>query len=479
MHILVVGLNHKTAPVELRERVALSDASLESALGELREARTVVESVVLSTCNRTEIYAFVTSERAGEDYLTTLLARHANMSTDELRRYLYQHRGAEAVRHLMRVAAGLDSLVVGETQILGQVRSAFLLALDEGNVGTLFDQLFRSALNLGKRAQSETGINQHPVSVSYAAVQLAKQILGDLRGQRVLMIGAGKMSHLAAQHLRTNGSDELVIVNRTFERAEQLAHTYGARPAPWSSLAAELAKADIVISSTGAREVILTPEVMTQAQRARGHRPLVLVDIAVPRDVDPNVAAVRGVYLYDIDDLEGVVAANLTERERLAEQVETMIQNALFAYSQWLSEQEIVPVIAAIREKGAAIQASVMASLERKLPNLSERDRQLLHKHTMSIVNQLLRDPILNMKTLASLSGGGHSARVFAQLFGIDERALAAQSNRVRLVAASDDESSEQAAQTDLLDLVRQWGQALVEGERARHREPVLHPMLR
>ncbi|MCL6636802.1 MAG: glutamyl-tRNA reductase [Alicyclobacillus sp.] len=420
MRIIVVGMNDKTAPVELRERLSVTGDELADVLATLRESRTALESVVLSTCNRIEVYAVVHSARAGEDYLRTLLARRAGMAPEQLAPHLFVLRGYAAADHLMRVACGLDSMVIGETQILGQVRDAYLAAAATGNAGMLLDPLFRRAIQVGKRAQTETGIGQNAVSVSYAAVQLAKKILGDLRCCRVLVLGAGQMSRLAIQHLQAAGVTELAICNRTLARAQQLADEFAGKVVPWDKLGDALGHSDIVIASTGAPGFVLHAEQVAAALQRRGQRPVVLIDIAVPRDIDPAVAALGNAYLYDIDDLQGVVEANLAERERLARDIERMIQEALQEYSLWLSEQEVVPLIAAVRAKGMAIQASVMASLERKLPDLSERDRKLLHKHTMSIVNQLLRDPILNMKALAA-SGSSQELRVFAQLFGVTE----------------------------------------------------------
>lgn len=425
MQLVMVGLNHRTAPVELRERVTWTEDDLTRVYQQLCQSRTVFENVILSTCNRTEIYGVVASAHGADDYLSKLLSHRAALPIDEMRTHLELLQGEAVIRHIMKVATGLDSLVVGETQILGQVRDAFLLASEAGSAGTILQPLFRAAITLGKRAHTETEIGQNAVSVSYAAVQLTKKIFGSLEGRRVLVVGAGKMSELTTQHLHASGIAEVRVVNRSFERAAELAGRFGGRAVKWSELTQALSTADIVISSTGAPSFVLHRADVEPIVRHRGGRPMVLVDIAVPRDVDPTIGDLGNVYLYDIDDLEGVVAANQAQRAREGVLVERMIDEAYADFVTWLAEQRVVPLIAAIRDKGEQIQAQVMASLERKLPDLSEREQKLIHKHTMSIVNQLLRDPIRNLKELASAPGGADSLLLIGQLFGVVEEAQA------------------------------------------------------
>lgn len=479
MHIISVGLNHTTATVELRERISISDVELDDVLAQLRNTSTVLESVVLSTCNRTEIYAVVSSYKAGEDYLKQVLSKRAGETKSDMENHLYAHRGEQAVVHLLEVASGMNSLVIGETQILGQVRNAYLTAADNGNTGLLLNRLFRMALQVGKRAQTETDIGKNPVSVSYAAVQLAKKIYGDLSEHRVLVIGAGKMSGLTAQHLQSNGVQNIMVLNRTFERAVELAQQFGGQAVPWSELPEQLAAADIVISSTGSKGQVLTSNQVSDVMKARHHRPMVIIDIAVPRDIAPEAAGIRNVFLYDIDDLEGVVAANLQERERQAVLVGEMIRESLREYSIWLSEQEVVPLITAIRDKGTEIQADVMESLKRKLPDLSDRELKLIHKHMMSVVNQLLRDPVKNIKELASAPGAARQVQVFAQLFGISAGDLAAVAKGNLLAQSSGDffELGDKA-EFAFSDLVRRWRDSVVE-ESAGGLTLPLHPVLR
>jgi glutamyl-tRNA reductase len=421
MNIIVVGLNHTTASVELRERVSVGDDDVSRMLTQLCDTHTVMESVVLSTCNRTEIYAVVCSRRAGEDYLRKYFAKLAGVSVEEIAPHLYVYHEMDAVRHVMGVSCGLDSLVIGETQILGQVRNAFMIAMEENASGTILNQLFRLAVQVGKRAQTETTIGQNPVSVSYAAVQLAKKIMGDLKDSRALVVGAGKMSELAVQHLRAGGIADIVIVNRTLERAKELASRNDCSVLDWNELEHAVQKADIVISSTGARGTVISRASIEEAAARRRGKPLVLIDIAMPRDIDASASLIKHVFLYDIDDLEGVIAANLAERERQGQIVREMVTETERQFAVWLAEQSIVPLIRSVRENGVAIQASVMESLLRKLPDLSEREQKLLNKHTMSIVNQLLREPIKNMKELASAHPELADGHLFAKLFGIEE----------------------------------------------------------
>jgi len=475
LHIIAVGLNHETATVELRERISISDVDLEDALAQLRGTSTVLESVVLSTCNRTEIYAVVSSYKAGEDYLKLLLARRAGVERQEMESHLYVLHGETAVTHLFAVACGMNSLVMGETQILGQVRGAFLTAEDAGNTGLLLNRLFRLALQVGKRAQSETDIGKNAVSVSYAAVQLAKKIYGSLGGQHVLVLGAGKMSALTAQYLQNNGVDKITVINRTLTKAEELAQQFQGEAAHWTDLSQLLREADIVISSTASKGYVLSAAELATAVETRSHRPMVVIDIAVPRDVQPEAGKLRNVYLYDIDDLQGVVSANLEERERESRMVLHIIEKALREYSTWLSEQEVVPLITAIRDKGVRIQSEVMASLQRKLPNLSDKELKLIHKHTMSIVNQLLRDPVKNIKELGCEPGAAQQIHVFAQLFGISPEALlrAADGNFLAQSSGSLSQAANPANHA-FADMVRRWRSTGNEQTAA-----ALHPVLR
>ncbi|WP_342443872.1 glutamyl-tRNA reductase [Geobacillus sp. FSL W8-0032] len=446
MQILAVSVNYKTAPVEIRETLAFSEAELGEAMAQLANQKSVLENVIVSTCNRTEIYAVVDQLHTGRYYIKSFLADWFDIEVAAIAPYLRTLEGEAAIRHLFRVAAGLDSMVLGETQILGQVKTSYLLAQERGTTGTIFNHLFKQAVTFAKRAHSETGIGAHAVSVSYAAVELAKKIFGRLAHQHVLIIGAGKMGTLAAQNLHGSGVGKVTVVNRTLEKAKQLAEQLGGVAKPLGELSCALLEADIVISSTGAKGYLLTKEMMAPLEKMRKGRPLLMIDIAVPRDLDPALAELETVFLYDIDDLQDVVAANVAERQKAAARIETMIEAELAAFGQWMQTLGVVPVIAALREKALAIQAETMKSLERKLPHLSERDWKVLNKHTKSIVNQLLRDPILQAKELAAGPNADEALQLFAKIFNIEDMVNAERHHMQQANAERRDEQGVDAA---------------------------------
>lgn len=425
MHILVVGLNHKTAPVAVREKLAFTPEHRDRALPVLRNTKSVLEGVILSTCNRMEVYAVVDQLHTGEHFIKGFLSEQFNLPKEEFVDYLYVKANDEAVVHLFRVTAGLDSLVLGETQILGQVREAYYAALEAGATGTVFNTLFKQAITLAKRAHAETQINHNAVSVSYAAVELGKKVFGSFAGKRVLIIGAGKMGELTVKHLLANGARQVMVVNRTVEKARELAASYDGEAYGFDALPEVLVRADVVISSTGAPGYVVTKADVAAAMAQRRWRPLFLIDIAVPRDLDPAIAELDNVYLYDIDDLKGVVAANLREREKEARKIEAMIAEELEAFHKWLNTLGVVPLIAALREKALAIQDEAMKRIEKKLPHLSEQELRVIRKQTKSIVNQLLRDPILRIKELAAEPNAEEAKALFATIFALEE-ALAA-----------------------------------------------------
>lgn len=398
--------------------------------------------------------------RAGHDFFVTLMAQHAGCSKSEIEQHTYMLQGEDAVAHAMRVASGLDSVVIGETQILGQMRDAFTKAFEVGNTGAMFNRLFREVLHVGKRAQTETTVGQHSVSVSYAAVQLASKVVGGLSNKSALVIGAGQMGTLAIRHLAAQGIGRLIVANRSVDKARNAIGDL-AEVVPLTAIPDVMPDVDVVFSATGAPGYTVSVDVVKASLAQRKARPVAMLDLAVPRDIDPAIAALPMAYVYDVDDLDGVIDANLKERERQAQAIEAMIADGVQSFSNWLTEQEVVPLIAALRSKGEAIQREVMASLLNKLPNLSEREQKILNKHTMSIVNQLLREPIQNVKELAIASGDATYASVFAKLFGID-------------VAEERAETSLSAAAGHTV--AELFGRLL--GEQMEHK-PRLHPVLR
>jgi len=421
MHIVVVGLNYKTAPVEIREKLNFQPDELADAMKQLKNEKSILENVIVSTCNRTEIYAVVDQLHTGRYYMKNFLADWFGMDKEKITPYLTIYEQDGALEHLCRVACGLDSMILGETQILGQVRTSFLLAQENHTVGTIFNQLFKQVITLAKRSHSETEIGANAVSVSYAAVELAKKIFGELKTKHVLILGAGKMGELAAQNLHGSGVGQVTVMNRTLQKAEELATRFNGEAKGINELQCALIEADILISSTGAKEFVVTKEMMTHVEKMRKGRPLFMVDIAVPRDLDPLLAEFESVFLYDIDDLQGIVEANLEERKQEAEKIELLIETEIVQFKQWVNTLGVVPVISALRQKALSIQAETMQSIERKLPNLSERERKVLNKHTKSIINQLLRDPIVKVKELSAEANAEESLELFMKIFNIEE----------------------------------------------------------
>ena len=422
MHILVVGLNYKTAPVEVREKLSFDENDLGAAMTALSRKKSMLENVIVSTCNRTEIYAVVDQLHTGRYYIKDFLADWFQMDKDVFSPYLFIYEQEGAMEHLFKVICGLDSMVLGETQILGQVKDSFLTAQAVHTTGTIFNQLFKQAVTLAKKAHSQTEIGSNAVSVSYAAVELAKKVFGSLKEKHVLIIGAGKMGELAIENLQGSGATQITVINRTYEKARILADRYNGDARVLAELKQALTEADILISSTAANGYVITKSMMDDVNKQRKGRPLFMVDIAVPRDLDPEIAELESVFLYDIDDLEGIVQANLAERQKAAEQINLMIESEIVGFNQWVHMLGVVPIIAELRDKAMAIQADTMKSIERKMPNLTERERKVLNKHTKSIVNQLLKDPVSQVKEIAAQANAAEKLELFKQIFNLSDQ---------------------------------------------------------
>lgn len=421
VHVLVVGINYRTAPVEIREKLTFQETNVEEAMRSLNGQKSILENVIVSTCNRSEIYAVVDQLHTGRHYIKQFLADWFNIEKEAFSPYLAIYEADGAIEHLFKVTAGLDSMVLGETQILGQMKQAFLLAQQSGTTGTVYNELFKQAITLAKRAHKETNIGGNAVSVSYAAVELAKKIFGDLLDKHVVILGAGKMGELAAKNLKGSGVGQVTVINRTYAKAELLANQFDGRARSTDELMETLQEADILISSTGSDEYVLTKEVLAPVHKQRKGRPLFLVDIAVPRDLDPGLDDLDSVFLYDIDDLQGVVDANLEMRKEASEKIDLMIEAEIVAFKEWLQTMGVVPVISALRDKALTIQQETMKSIERKMPDLTEREKKVLNKHTKSIINQMLKEPILQAKEMAAQPDAEQSMRQFMQIFGIEE----------------------------------------------------------
>ncbi|WP_114353448.1 glutamyl-tRNA reductase [Saliterribacillus persicus] len=420
MHILTAGINYRTAPVEVREKLTFQPSSLEEAMKELNERKSILENVILSTCNRTEVYAVVDQLHTGRYFIKQFLADWFEIDKEVFAPHLIIYENDAAIEHLFRVSAGLDSMVVGETQILGQVKDSFMLAQSNKHTGTIFNELFKQAITLAKRAHRETDIGDNAVSVSYAAVELAKKIFGDLTNKHVAIIGAGKMGELAAKNLYGSGAKQVTVMNRTVEKAEEIARLFNGVAKSTSVLNETIQDVDIIISSTGADNYILTKDQVLPIHKKRKGKPLFLVDIAVPRDLDPNLNELENVFLYDIDDLQGVVDSNKEIRQQASMEIELWIEELIVNFKAWMQTLGVVPIITALREQALEIQDETMKSIERKMPNLTERERKVLNKHTKSIVNQLLKQPILQAKELAGEKNAAESLALFTRIFDIE-----------------------------------------------------------
>jgi len=421
MHTIVVGLNYKTAPVEIREKLSFIESELPQAMEALQKQKSILENVIVSTCNRTEIYAVVDQLHTGRHFVKQFLANWFDLPVETFSSYLTIREEDEAIEHLFKVTAGIDSMVLGETQILGQVKKSFLSGQEIGTTGTVYNQLFKQAVTFAKRAHNETAIGENAVSVSYAAVELAKKIFGSLQRKHVAILGAGKMGELAIENLYGSGVGKVTVINRTFEKAESLAAKFHGEAKSMKELQCSLLEADILITSTGATDYVIDYELMQFVERLRKGKPLFMVDIAVPRDIDPRVGDLPNVFLYDIDDLQGIVEANLAERERAAADITNMIGDEVVQFKDWVAKLGVVPVISALRKKANRIQQETMTSIENKMPDLTERERKILSKHTKSIINQLLKEPILQAKEMANSPKANEQLRLFQQIFGIED----------------------------------------------------------
>ncbi|SFS99201.1 glutamyl-tRNA reductase [Marininema halotolerans] len=420
MHIIVTGFNHKTAPVELREQMTFTGEELAPALHRLRHMKSILECVVISTCNRLELYVISDQPHTGSYYSKSFLEKEFGIPMGDFVDHLYVKRDEQAVRHLFTVTCGLDSMVVGETQILGQVKNDARVAQEAGVTGTLLNHLFKEAVTLGKKVQSETEIGQNAVSVSYAAVQLGRKLFSTFTGKTVLLLGAGETGELTAKHLFEAGANRVIVVNRTLEKAEEVACRFRGEARSFTELIPSLREADIVVSSTGAPTAVIEKAAVQSAIAKRIH-PLFLIDIAVPRDIDPAIHDLDNVYLFDIDDLQGIVEANIDLREQEADKVGVMIEEQMIRFDEWLQTLGVVPVITALREKALDIHEETMLRIERKLPDLTEREKRILRKHTKSIVNQLLRDPLSRIKELSVTPEKEQALELFVQIFALEE----------------------------------------------------------
>jgi glutamyl-tRNA reductase len=398
LEIGLIGLNHKTAPVEIREQLTAACTQAGPAVEVLKDLPEVQEALFLTTCNRVEILFTSEALEAAFGALLASWSRDMNRSAEELQRCVYTYRSDEAVRHLFRVAASLDSLVVGEPQILGQIKEAYREASRTRSTGVILNRLLHRAFSTAKRIRTETGIAGHAVSISFAAVELAKKIFQELAGKKVLLIGAGEMAELAAEHLWNSRVDEIVVANRTLERARELAHRWQGRALPLEEVPEALVQTDIVISSTGAPDLLIQRSQIKTIMKQRRQRPLFFIDIAVPRDIDPRVNDLDNVYLYDIDDLQGVVAQNMAARKNEAVAAERIVQEETVKFRTWLNGLEVVPTIVALRQKMEEIRQGELKRGGAALQDLTPEQLKAVELLSQSMVNKILHDPITFLK---------------------------------------------------------------------------------
>jgi glutamyl-tRNA reductase len=421
MKLLITGVSHKTAPVEVRECLAFREESLPAALADLKSRAGVTEAVILSTCNRVEIT--LTTEDAADPaaIVDSFLADHKAVTSAAIGPHLYRHEGRDAIHHLFRVAASLDSMVVGEPQILGQLKAAYAAAKDCGALCGWLDGLMSRSFSVAKRVRSETGIGQMAVSVSYAAVELARKIFGSLNNRTVMIVGAGKMSELAARHLRRSGCSHVFVTNRTHERAIEMAQLFQGTPVEYTRFTAMLPEVDILITSSGAPHYILHRDEMQRVINARRNRPMFLIDIAVPRNIEPTINELDNVFLYDIDDLQEVVNSNLRERMKEAGHAETLVEEEVDRMMARLKVAEVAPLIVSLQEQLEQIRTGEIEKQRRRLGPLTSQQEEALEALTHGIVNKIAHGPISELRTHAGNPEGAHVIAAIRKAFHLQD----------------------------------------------------------
>jgi glutamyl-tRNA reductase len=422
MSIVLVGLNHKTAPVEVREQFAFTDEACGDSLRALVDGEVVREGLIVSTCNRVEVLASASGHKGVEtaERLSRFLGNVRSIPFEAFSGHLYTHADDAAVRHVFRVASSLDSLVVGEPQVLGQVRHAYSLAVEAGTAGKVLHKLIHQALHVAKRVRNETGIAASAVSISYTAVELGRKIFGSLKGATVLLVGAGEMAELAAQHLASAGATRVLVANRTYETAQQLAVKFGGEAVEFDTLEEHLASADIVICSTGAQSYVITREMAESARQSRRNRPAFFIDISVPRNIDPAVAKLGNLFVFDIDDLEAVVASNIREREREAERAELIVESEVMQFQQALRNLDIGPTVGALKEKLRGIAREEFQRQRGRLGELTPEQEQAIEAMLMSAVNKISH-PVIHRMRRSYDSGEDTEVQAWRDSFGLGE----------------------------------------------------------
>src|SRR5215475_5129019 len=415
MQLALVGLSHKTAPVEVRERLAFNADSLRLALSSLVQTESISEAMILSTCNRVEVVAEGPDDRFVRDFL----CEYHHLQTDAVARHLYSFRNNDAIRHVFRVTSSLDSMMVGEPQILGQVKEAYRIATDAGTIGMHLSALMSRAFAVAKKVRSETGISQSAVSISYAAVELARKIFGTLNGKTVMIIGASKMGELSAKHLKRAGASSVLVTNRTFERAVELAKVFQGAAVPFEHFTDHIDRADIVISSTGAPHFIITKPMGEEIIHRRKNKPMFFIDIAVFRDIEPSVNEIYNAFLYDIDDLQQVVDANLKDRLKEAHRAEEIIDFEVAAFCTKMQSREVVPTIVQLRDVLEKLRRDEIERNRKLLKDLTPEQQNAIDLITSSLVNKILHQPIAELKQAAHDPDGPEVIAIIRKVFNV------------------------------------------------------------
>jgi glutamyl-tRNA reductase len=398
MKTVVIGLNHKTADVDLREKLAFNGPKLEEGIRQIRALPEIRETIIVSTCNRVEIYLTVKDVAKAFEAVKDFFVRFFDIRKESLENALYLYDDMQAVRHIFRVSSSLDSMVVGEPQILGQLKDAFEFALERKTTGVLLNRLLKKSISVAKRIRTETKIAENAVSISFAAVELARKIFDDLPEKSFMLLGAGEMAELAAKHMMNNGVINIVIANRTYETGCNLAKEFNGRAIKFDEYLDELAHMDILICSTGAQKYVLMKDQMQKVMKERKNRPMFLIDISVPRNIDPAINDLDNVYLYDVDDLKGVVDTNILERQKEAKKAEEIIEEEIETFKKWLSSLDSVPVVIALREKAEAIKKEEVEKLLNRLPEIGDKEKKAIEGLANSIINKLIHAPTVALR---------------------------------------------------------------------------------
>jgi glutamyl-tRNA reductase len=422
MSIVLVGINHKSAPVEVRERLAFSEEACSTGLRSLVDGSVVREGLIVSTCNRVEVLAETANERLSDtlERVNQFLSRTDSLPRSFFEQHLYTHTDDEAIRHLFRVTSSLDSMVIGEPQVLGQVRKAYSIALEAGTAGRILNRLVHQAFRVAKRVRTETGIGANAVSISYMAVELGKKIFNSLEGRTALLVGAGEMAELSARHLLNAGVSRVLLSNRTQERADRLAEELGGETVSFDALPDYLAEADIIISSTAADTYLITEQMVREALSKRRNRPSFFIDISVPRNIDPAVGKLPNVFVFDIDDLESVISSNIREREREAERAELIVESEIMQFQQTLRVLDIGPTIGALRNKLQDIARLELTRQRNRLGPLTDEQETAIEALLVSTVNKISH-PLLSHMRRSYGASDAETIQAWRDIFGLEE----------------------------------------------------------